>query len=205
MRLLIVALILLAASAKAPAAPQQHTILVLGDSISAAYGINPKQGWVHRLQQRLTRNNYDYTVVNASISGETTGGGLARLTHALHRHKPAIVVVELGGNDALRGYPLARISDNLSRILSLCHQVGAKTLLLPMRIPPNYGLEYSEAFFALFQQLAQDLGVAITPFFLEGVGAVSQLMQDDGIHPKAIAQERLLDNMWPELKTLLSP
>lgn len=180
------------------------TILVFGDSISAAYGINPEQGWVRMLQTRLTLTKYDYQVVNASISGETTGGGLARLPAALQRYMPVIVVVELGGNDALRGYPLERIRANLSQILALCQTAQIEALVLPIRIPPNYGFDYSEGFFALFGQVAGEYGVAISPFLLEGIAGVTGMMQADGIHPKAHSQPQLLDNVWPALLPLLS-
>lgn len=181
------------------------TILIFGDSISAAYGINPEPGWARLLQTRLAQKAYDYHVVNASISGETTSGGLARLPAALRRYAPAIVVVELGGNDALRGYPLERISDNLSQMLALCRTAQTQALVLPMRIPPNYGFDYSEGFFALFGRVADSYGVPVSPFFLDGIAGVVGMMQDDGIHPTARSQVQLLDNVWPVLQPLLSP
>jgi acyl-CoA thioesterase-1 len=171
------------------AAARADTVLVLGDSIGAAFGLRPEQGWVAKLRDRL---GPQHTVVNASVSGETTGGGLARLPALLERHEPDVVVVELGGNDGLRGYPLGRIRANLDALVERSWTTGARVLLLGMRIPPNYGPRYADGFHALFAAVADDRdGVALVPFFLEGVAAEPGMMQADGIHPTAAAQERL--------------
>lgn len=178
------------------------TVLVLGDSISAAYGIQREQGWVSRLRERLAAGS-DWQVINASISGETTGGGLARLPDALAEHDPAVVIIELGGNDGLRGYPVARIRDNLNRMVELVQDAGAVPLLVGMQIPPNYGPRYTRAFAAVFREVAEQQDVALVPFILERVALIPELMQSDGIHPTAEAQDALLDTVWPHLVPLL--
>lgn len=185
----------------APAAPR--TIVVLGDSLSAGYGVPPAQGWVALLQGRLKREGYEYRVVNASASGETTGGALARLPRALDLHKPAVVVVELGGNDGLRGLPISDVRRNLDSILRLSQQAGARILLVGMRIPPNYGPAYTAAFHDLYGEVAARHEAPLVPFFLQKVALDESLMQDDGIHPNAKAQPILLDTLWPMLKPLL--
>jgi acyl-CoA thioesterase-1 len=202
-----VALLLLAA-APAPAAsadtlPDARTVLVLGDSISAAYGIQREDGWVALLEHRLKALNPAHAVVNASVSGETTAGGLARLPDALARHQPDIVVIELGGNDALRGYPIARIESNLDRMAELAIAAGARAVIAGMRIPPNYGPRYTSGFHALFSDVAARHGAAIVPFLLDGIAAEHALMQDDGIHPTAAAQTRILENAWSAIESLL--
>lgn len=179
------------------------SILVLGDSLSAAYGIRLEQGWVALLAERLKAKGYGSAVVNASSSGETTGGALARLPRALELHRPGVVVIELGGNDGLRGLPIADIRANLDRLIRLSRQHGAQVLLLGMRIPPNYGPQYTRDFHALFGELAQAHRVALVPFFLDGVALDDALMQEDGFHPNAAAQSRLLDKVWPELRPML--
>jgi acyl-CoA thioesterase-1 len=186
-----------AASASAP------TILVLGDSLSAAYGIRLEQGWVALLQARLRAKGYGHRVVNASSSGETTGGARARLPRALALHRPAVVVVELGGNDGLRGLPVADIRANLDAIISDSQRAGARILLVGMRIPPNYGPAYTDAFHGLFGELARARKVPLVPFFLADVALVDGMMQEDGLHPTAAAQPRLLDEVWPALEPLL--
>ena len=178
------------------------TVLVLGDSISAAYGIQREQGWVSRLRERLAAAG-DWQVINASISGETTGGGLARLPDALAEHDPEVVIIELGGNDGLRGYPVARIRDNLNRVVELVQDTGAVPLLVGMQIPPNYGPRYTRAFAAVFGEVAEQRDVALVPFILERVALIPELMQSDGIHPTAEAQNALLDTVWPHLAPLL--
>jgi acyl-CoA thioesterase-1 len=188
------------AAATTAAAP---TILVVGDSLSAAYGIRVEQGWVTLLQQRLRSQGYGHRVVNASSSGETTGGALARLPRALQLHRPAVVVVELGGNDGLRGLPVAEVRANFERIVALSRAAGARVLLLGMRIPPNYGPRYTREFEALYGELAQRLSLPLLPFFLDGIALDDQLMQNDGIHPTAAAQPRLLEAVWPVLEPLL--
>jgi acyl-CoA thioesterase-1 len=178
-------------------------ILVLGDSLSAGYGVPVDEGWVALLQRRLDGEGYGYTVVNASVSGETTVGGLERLPRALARHKPAIVIVELGGNDGLRGLPVPELRVNLEAIIRASRSAGAKVLLAGIRIPPNYGPRYTEQFYAVYGELARELRVAWVPFFLEGIALRDDLFQDDGIHPDLQAQPILLDNVWPVLKPLL--
>ena len=201
----VLALLLLAVSAAAAAETSidAKTILVVGDSISAGYGIQRNDGWVALLQTRVVARHPPYTVVNASISGDTTAAGLARLPRALELHKPAIVVIELGGNDALRGYPIDRIEQNLDAMIGLSKGAGAAVLLLGMEIPPNYGARYTQAFHALFADVAARTRVAFVPFLLDGVATSDALMQPDGIHPTAAAQPRLLDNVWRGLEPLL--
>lgn len=179
------------------------TVLVLGDSISAGYGIQREQGWVYRLRKRLAEEGAGWQVVNASISGETTGGGLARLPKELDTHDPAVVIIELGGNDGLRGYPVQTIRQNLSRMVELARDAGSRVLLLGMQIPPNYGPRYTRAFTATFEDVAEDHGVPLVPFLLEQVALEPGLMQDDGIHPTAEAQSLLLEAVWPHLAPLL--
>ncbi|SDH46551.1 arylesterase [Pseudomonas panipatensis] len=191
------ALLLLAQQAAA------QTLLVVGDSISAGLGLDTSQGWVSLLEQRLKAQGTSYKVVNASISGDTSAGGLARLPALLSGEKPQVVVIELGGNDGLRGLPLLQMQQNLTAMVSASQQAGAKVLLLGMRLPPNYGERYNQAFSQVFQHVAEVNKVALVPFFLDGVGGVANMMQPDGIHPAAVAQPRLLDNMWPQLKPML--
>jgi acyl-CoA thioesterase-1 len=179
------------------------TVLVLGDSISAGYGIRVEQGWVALLQAKLKEEGYGYQVVNASISGETTAGGLARLPRALALHHPAVVIVELGGNDGLRALPVTQMRINLAQMATLASAAGAKVLLLGMRMPPNYGPEYTERFSAAFSTLATDRKLAFVPFLLNGIALDPALMQADGIHPNPTGQPKLLDNVWPALKPLL--
>ncbi|MDZ7670652.1 MAG: arylesterase [Gammaproteobacteria bacterium] len=179
------------------------TILVLGDSISASYGIQRDEGWVQRLQERLADCGGGWQVVNASISGETTGGGLARLPDALEAHQPRVVIIELGGNDGLRGYPVDTIRDNLNRMVELAQAAGSRVLLVGMQIPPNYGPRYTRAFAALFEEVADRQDAALVPFILDQVALVPELMQSDGIHPTAEAQDLLLKTVWPHLTPLL--
>jgi acyl-CoA thioesterase-1 len=178
-------------------------ILVMGDSISAAYGIQREAGWVALLGERLDELERPWQVVNASVSGETTGGGLARLPNALAAHDPAIVIIELGGNDALRGYPVARIRDNLDRLVTLSKAQSRTVLLLGMQIPPNYGPRYTNAFASMYREIAAARSVAFVPFLLEKVALTPTLMQNDGIHPNAEAQPQLLDTIWAELASML--
>lgn len=192
------------AVAVAADATSSPTVLVLGDSLSAAYGIRVEQGWVSLLQARLRAKGYGHRVVNASSSGETTGGALARLPRSLATHRPVVVVVELGANDGLRGLPIADIRANLEKIVELAQQAGARILLVGMRIPPNYGATYTRQFHDLFGQLASRHRLARVPFLLEDVALDDTLMQDDGLHPTAAAQPRLLDEIWPRLEPLLA-
>ncbi len=186
----------------APAAPR--TILVLGDSISAGYGIKVEEGWVSLLTQRLKTKGYGYRVVNASVSGETTSGGVNRLPRALALHKPAIVILELGGNDGLRGLPITTSRANLTRMVELSQKSGARVLMVGMKIPPNYGPRYSGEFERMFSDLAKRYQLPLVPFFLDFVALDAALMQADGIHPNAKGQPRLLDNLWPKLEPMLT-
>ena len=180
------------------------TVLVMGDSLSAAYGVPPGRSWVDLLDKRLQSNGAATRVVNASVSGETTQGGITRIDDALARHAPDVVILELGGNDALRGLPLERTRENLAEMIRRSRAAGARVLLLGMQIPPNYGPEYTRAFEALYAELHRELEVPWVPFFLEGVALEPELMQDDGIHPTPEAQPRLLENVWPALEPLLT-
>ncbi|MBF6991322.1 arylesterase [Cupriavidus sp. IK-TO18] len=186
-----------------PAQAAAPALLVLGDSLSAEYGITRGTGWVTLLQDRLRQERFDYNVVNASISGETTIGGKTRLPDLLSRHKPAIVVVELGANDALRGLPLQTTESNLRQIVSSAQKAGAGVLLVGMRIPPNYGQDYTEKFFSLYPKLAGEYKVRLVPFFLDKVMARQDWFQPDRIHPTAEAQPALLETVWPQLKPML--
>lgn len=177
-----------------------QNILLVGDSISAAFGLEIEQGWVRLLEQRLAEQNEPYEVVNASVSGDTTAGGLARLPALLQQVSPELVVIELGGNDGLRALPVANMQQNLSAMVSLAREAGADVILLGMRIPPNYGPRYSEAFENAFVEVAAEHDVLLVPFLLEGAGGVEGMMQSDGVHPTAAAQPILLDNAWPAIK-----
>jgi acyl-CoA thioesterase-1 len=184
------------------AAPQP-TILVFGDSISAAYGLRVEEGWVSLLQKKLASQGYGYRVVNASVSGETTGGGLARLPRALERHRPAILILELGGNDALRGLPLADVRSNLDGMIRKSQAAGAHVVLAGMRMPPNYGPRYSQEFQDIYADLSREHRLPLIPFVLEDVALDAGLMQADGLHPNAKAQPMLLNEIWPRLEPLL--
>ncbi len=179
------------------------SIVVMGDSLSAAYGIPRQQGWVELLEKRLDEHNLDFEVVNASISGETTHGGITRLPAILDQYKPTLVLLELGANDGLRGAPLTVIEKNLNQLVSQSLASGAQVLLMEMRIPPNYGPRYSDGFSALFAQVAEQQNVPMVPFFMAPVVLQPELMQADGLHPNAQAQPALLDQVWLSLKDLL--
>jgi len=196
---------LLAAAAPLPALGQGGSpiLLVVGDSISAAYGLPAGTGWVDLLAARLKERGYPQRVVNASISGDTTAGGRARLPALLAQHQPAVVVVELGGNDGLRGGELKAAHDNLDAIVTATQRAGAKVLLIGMRLPPNYGPGYTRNFEALFGAVAQARNVPLLPYFFDGFGERNDLFQPDRIHPTAAAQPYLLDNVWPRLVPLL--
>lgn len=181
----------------------EHKILVVGDSISAAYGMSLEQGWVMALAAALEQDYPGFTLVNASISGETTQGGLRRLPALLQTHVPAVVIIELGGNDGLRGYPLKALEQNLSDMVLLSQEAGARVILVPMEIPPNYGSRYTSGFRQAFQSVAKATGSELTPFILEGVAAQPGMMQADGIHPTVEAQAMLLHNMLPTIKRVL--
>ncbi|MGH8261348.1 MAG: arylesterase [Steroidobacteraceae bacterium] len=186
------------------AAPGHSTILVFGDSLSAAYGLPARQGWAALLQERMHEQGYGYHVVNASISGETTSGGLQRLPRALRVDRPAIVVLELGANDGLRGLPLALIRTNLAQMIRLCERAGARVLLLGIRLPPNYGPRYGDEFAALYVDLARQFHLPLVPFLLAGVALKPALMQADGLHPDAAGEPLVLDNVWQTLKPMLT-
>lgn len=178
-------------------------MLILGDSLGAAYGVPPAQSWVALLQQRLQDQGYRYRLVNASISGETTSGGLSRLPALLKRHQPQWVLIELGGNDGLRGLPLARMRDNLGKIAQTAQAAGAKTLLFEMYIPTNYGPDYAQGFTRSFTEVAQSTGSVLVPFWLAKIATDPEAFQDDGIHPRAEAQPTMLDAVWPTLDAAL--
>ena len=200
------------APAKAPAAPaagkarSQPVILVLGDSLSAEYGLARGTGWVALLEKQLAQDKLPATVVNASVSGETTSGGRSRLPALLAQHQPTHVVIELGGNDALRGLPLKNTEENLTFLTEAAQKAGAKVLLVGMQVPPNYGTDYANKFAGLFTSVAQARKAAVVPFFLKGVADgpdPTRLFQADRIHPRAEAHPQMLANVWPELKKLL--
>lgn len=177
--------------------------MVLGDSLSAAYGIDRQDGWVNLLQQRLQKQGYPYKVVNASVSGDTTRTGLNRLASALETHRPAIVIVALGGNDGLRGLPFFEIESSLTRIITTCQEKKVQVLLIGVRLPPNYGPAYNQQFAQLYQRLAKRYDVPLVPQMLNQVADYRELMQDDGMHPTARAQPQIVDNVWIKLQALL--
>jgi len=187
----------------ASGAGTQPTVLVLGDSLSAGYGLSRSESWTWLLQQRLSDAGRPHRVVNASISGDTTRGGVARLPRALTIHQPALVVIELGGNDGLRGIPPEEIRRNLAELVRLSRESGAAVLLTGMLIPPNYGADYTERFRNAFRQVSQEMDVPLTPFVLEDIALEPGMMQDDGIHPTARAQPLILDKLWPWIEPLL--
>lgn len=181
----------------------QGKILVLGDSLSSGYNFSPEQTWVTLLNKKLSEENINYQVVNSSISGDTTTQGLKRLPKLLDAHQPELVIIELGGNDGLRGFPPNIIKKNLNTLVQKSLQSDAKVLLLGIQIPPNYGEKYTQAFFNNYQKIADSNDIALVPFFLENVGGNEELMQKDGIHPNAKAQPILLDNVWSEVQQVL--
>jgi acyl-CoA thioesterase-1 len=187
--------------------PAQPVILVVGDSLSAEYGLPRGSGWVALLEQRLAREKIAARVVNASISGDTTSGGRSRLPALLAQHKPTHVILELGGNDALRGLPIAMTQDNLAVMTRAAKAAGTRVLIAGMQMPPNYGRQYSEQFAAMFATVAKNEGAALVPFFLKGVAdiedSVEKMFQPDRIHPNAAAQAVMLGNVWPVLAPLL--
>ena len=200
-RLALAAGILYTAAAH-PETSAKPTVLVIGDSLSAAYGIRAEESWVNLLRQRLDPT---YEVVNASISGDTTGGGLARIGKTLAEYEPDIVIIELGGNDGLRGLPIRTIRDNLTAMVEAAIAAGAEPIVAGMLMPPNLGPRYTQAFEQVFEEVAEATGAALVPFLLEGVAASEEgLMQDDGVHPTARAQARLLENVWRVLAPMVS-
>lgn len=180
------------------------TILVFGDSLSAGYGIDVDQSWTALLQSRLQSQGYEHRVINASISGETTEGGKTRIVSALENFDPDLLILELGGNDGLRGFPAAVMKENLRTIIRTAEESGTSVVLLGIRIPPNYGQRYTQAFEGVYRDLAAELGIRWIEFFMEGVALNDELMQDDGIHPNAEAQPVLLDNAWPIIREALT-
>jgi acyl-CoA thioesterase-1 len=201
-RFLILVALLTAASGHAADVP---TVLVFGDSLSAGYGIDVDQSWTALLQSRLREQGYEHRVVNASISGETTEGGAERIGPALENFAPELLVLELGGNDGLRGFPPQRTRENLEKIITASRAAGAEVVLLGIRIPSNYGPRYTEAFEGVFRETAETLDVPWIEFFMDGIALDEELMQADGIHPNAKAQPRLLDNAWPAIREALGP
>ncbi len=180
------------------------TVLVMGDSLSAAHNIPQQQGWVNLLAEKLQQCCAQWQVINASISGETSSGGRSRLPALLQQHEPELVVLALGANDGLRALPVAQLEDNLAAMIEQSHAAGASVVLLGMQIPDNYGLIYQQRFAAVYETLAQRYQLSWLPFFLTGVATHGELMQDDGLHPTAAAQPMLLDNVWPLLQPLLA-
>ncbi len=201
--MILVGLLLLGRSSLAA----EPVILVLGDSLSAAYGIDVKAGWVALLQARLAEEGYPHQVINASISGETTDGGRRRLPELLRAHRPALVVVELGANDGLRGLPLPEIRRNFASIIELSKLANARTVVLRMRLPPNYGQDYTQGFDAIYSELGDaPRHVSVAPFFLAEIALDPKLLQADGLHPTAAAQPTMLERVWPSLKpNLVAP
>jgi acyl-CoA thioesterase-1 len=197
-----VAAALVAASASAYSAPK--TVLVVGDSLSAEYGLTRGAGWVALLDQKLKSEKIDANIVNASISGETTSGGRARLPALLNAHKPAIVVIELGANDGLRGLPVDAASTNLREMIAMAQKQRAKVMLIGMRMPPNYGRAYTERFFGMFSTLSKEYKAPLVPFMLEGVADKPALFQADRLHPSAQAHPIILNNIWPTFSTLIT-
>jgi acyl-CoA thioesterase I len=190
-------------NALAASAPDGRTLLVFGDSLSAAYGLQVEQGWVALLQKRLESQGYGYRVVNASVSGETTSGGHARLRRALEQHKPEVVILQLGANDGLRGLPVKDAEANLAAMIAAVQATKAKLLLIGIMIPPNYGQQYATSFAAMYPKLAEAHKVRLVPFLLDGVALDPLVMSSDGLHPNALGQPRVLDNVWAQLKPLL--
>ncbi|HEY0489219.1 MAG TPA: arylesterase [Telluria sp.] len=200
-KLLVGGLMLLAASASAYSAPK--TVLVLGDSLSAEYGLNRGSGWVALLEKKLKAERISARIINASISGETTSGGRARLPALLKQHKPSVVVIELGANDGLRGLPVASAEDNLRSMVDLAKKNDAEVLLVGMRMPPNYGRAYTEQFFNMYTKLSTKYKAPLVPFMLEGVADQPKMFQADRLHPSAEAHPIILANIWPKFKPLV--
>jgi acyl-CoA thioesterase-1 len=201
-RLLVLVALLTANGVHAADVP---TVLVFGDSLSAGYGIDVDQSWTALLQSRLREQGYEHRVVNASISGETTEGGAERIAPAIENFAPELIILELGGNDGLRGFPPQRTRENLEKIITASKASGAEVVLLGIRIPSNYGPRYTQAFEAVFRETAEKLDVLWIEFFMDGIALDEELMQADGIHPNAKAQPRLLDNAWPIISEALGP
>ena len=182
----------------------EPTILIFGDSLSAGYGMESDQSWAALLQERLASLGYEHRVVNASITGETSEGGVTRIAGALERFDPELLILELGGNDGLRAFPPSRLEANLSKIVAAGQESGAEVVLLGIRIPPNYGPRYTAEFEAVFGRVAEEQGIRWIEFFMDGIALNPELMQDDGIHPNVAAQPKLLDNAWPIIEDALA-
>jgi len=196
--------VFLMATSVAQAASPQKSIMILGDSISAAYGLDIEEGWVALLEQRLgNKPDYNYQVINASISGNTSGDGLGRLPLLLKQYSPEIIVIELGGNDGLRGFPVKILQRNLQAMIDMSQAANAKVILAGIEIPPNYGQRYTDLFRKTFQTVADNNDVVFIPFILENIALRPELMQDDGIHPTKEAQSILLENIWPAIEGLM--
>lgn len=180
------------------------TILVVGDSISAGYGINPENGWVKLLEQKLQRENFDYAVINSSISGDTTSNGLTRLPNLLKDHQPVITIIELGGNDGLRATPPKKITENLNTMIALSKEINSQVLLVGIQLPPNYGDAYLARFLAIYPDLAKIHHIALLPSIVEKTGGNIELMQNDGIHPNEQGQPMMMESVWEQLLPLLS-
>jgi acyl-CoA thioesterase I len=187
-----------------PVTVQAKTLLILGDSISAAYGIPVEKGWVSLLEQRLVEHNYNYNVVNASIVGETTLGAQVRLPDLLKKHQPDIVVIELGGNDGLRGISLTEIEDNFIEIVSMVKEINSQALLVPMQMPPNLGAKYREGFDTIYEQVSEKMDIPVSEFIFKNIADVPGMMQVDGMHPVESAHSIMLDNIWPSLAALIN-
>jgi acyl-CoA thioesterase-1 len=200
---LVRALVVVALLAACLPAAAARTVLVFGDSLSAAYGLRPDQGWVSLLAERIRKEGLDWRVVNASVSGETTAGGLRRLPEDLKRHKPDLVVIALGANDALRGQPVEGIKSNLERMVQLSRDARAQPVLVGIQIPPNYGIEYTQRFRDAYSETAKKTKIALVPFLLEGIADKMELFQADQLHPVAVAQPAVLDNVWRVVEPLL--
>lgn len=183
---------------------QDRVILIVGDSISAAYGITLEQSWVSLFKNRLQEQGYRYQVINASISGETSAGGKQRIARLIEDHKPDVCLLELGGNDGLRGLSLTQLRTNLDAMIRMLLEHNTKVVLLPMKLPPNYGRTYNERFEQIYTDLSQVHELGKTGFILEGIAGDADKMQDDGIHPRAHVQEQMLENVWPVIETVLS-
>lgn len=187
----------------ASAAQSHKNILVMGDSLSAGYGIDPQWGWVNLAQKKLAAEGLNWVLINGSVSGETSSGGLSSLSGLLKQHKPAIVIIELGGNDGLRGQPTQLLLQNLQQMIDASKASGARVLLLGMQIPSNYGPRYSREFKEVYPTLAEKNNIGLVPFMLEGVAANPQFAQEDGLHPNIAAQPIIMENIWPSLKKML--
>ena len=202
---LVTALVVFCAPSPSASEQPSSVILVWGDSLSASYGMDEHQGWVALLQERLTAEGlHDWRVINGSVSGETTAGGLARLPAMLASTSPDIIILELGGNDGLRGLPVPTIRENLAQMIELSQGAGARVLLSGIQIPPNYGPRYTGPFYAQYTELAQQYGLALIPFLLDGIAENAEFMQDDGIHPTAEAQPLIVEIVWPVLNQLMA-